>query len=80
MHDTTDFMVVTESEHGTHLHADEVAHVVNGLTSALMRCLKAFCQPVQGLLPQVYVHPLCVFVPPEAPPKSQVMSQSSDYK
>lgn len=28
------------------LHANEVAHVVNGLTGALVGGLKAFCQPI----------------------------------
>ena len=47
------------------LHADEIAHEVNGLACSLVGCFKALAQPVQGALAQVGMHPLCVLLPPE---------------
>lgn len=47
-----------------HLHANEVAHVVDGLASTLVCRLKALAQPVQRLLAQVDVNTFCVLLPP----------------
>lgn len=47
-----------------YLHANEVAHVVDSLTGALVCSLKALAEPVQRFLPQVDMHPLCILLPP----------------